>query len=67
MGGNQHESRLSHKNQNHGDDIDALDNLLKKLIDSKKITRKQLMQKLLSVSENRGSGDTHTLDQIADS
>ena len=34
-----------------GDDIGKLDILLKQLIDSKKITKKQLIQKLMSVSE----------------
>ena len=33
------------------DDIGKLDILLKKLIDSKKITKKQLIQKLMSVNE----------------
>lgn len=37
--------------QQSGDDIGKLDILLKKLIDSKKITKKQLIQKLMSVSE----------------
>lgn len=37
---------------NSSDDIGKLDLLLKKLIDSKKITKKQLIQKLMNVSDN---------------
>jgi len=33
------------------DDFEMLDQLLKKLIDSKKISRKQLIQKLMSVTD----------------
>ena len=36
---------------NAQDDVEILDALLKKLIDSKKITKKQLLQKLMHVND----------------
>ena len=45
-------SGLNRKMQsNDGNDVEMLDALMKKLIDSKKLTKKQLLQKLMSVSE----------------
>ena len=38
--------------QTSSDDIGKLDILLKKLIDSKKITKKQLIQKLMNVNDD---------------
>lgn len=52
---------LNNQISNAADDMKKLDVLLKHLLDSKKISKKQLLQKLIQINENKDDPDEDNL------